>query len=520
MLATAFDSLIEARSRFRVQASGFTDAIAYFEPGHHSSGAPHTIRLVRCASLTVTAVDDESAPQSGVEIRLAFHEMHLVQGTDMLSLGSGRPMGYRTDPITQRRSLIVDGVAEARLTSTTGSDGQCLFEAVPPRVVLHVEAFRDRRMVGRVTGRTVLSPGEQASVSLIVRKLAPLTLRLTHEDGAPLAFEPVGIRRAEGTTPFAYFTSGDLFSREGTTDRDGRVELQNVLAGAYYAGQSPARKDRNQLHVIPPPSLGIRFDARSSGAREPVAITIPRALYVTGVVTDTSGTPLASGSVSATSKDAVGLVVAAVGLNGAFRIGPLVAGECTLTAHDPRHVQASRSTKTTAGTDGIELQLLPPRQLSIRVTSRDGRPCPLARVAVDSGQGLEIVMRFEESSDGVVSFRLTSDKPRAIIVTCNDGRIGTASTDADGFDWRQPIDIEVELAGHIRVRNTTPVPQAVELYDNGGARLATFVLAPDEAESVPVPAGEISVSVRASEGPARRSKAKVVAGHTTDMSVP
>lgn len=514
-----FALLNRERARFRVRAPGFAEAIALFEPGHADVSAAQRVELSRAAGLTVVVTDEEGGALAGVTVRVAFRALDLVQGPLKPRLDNCRTMGYRRYPTEQRSVLVLDGLGEERVSRTTGADGECVFEGIAPFAPLYVEALRNGSLVGALGRQLTLQPGEQARVHLSIRSRIPVALRFVFEGGEPVRNQRIGIRQAEGRLRFDYFTSGQTFFRERTTDQDGRVEFKTLLEDSYYAGLLPEPRDRSRADAPAPSTIGVRIEVRSSDEFRVAQVVIPSAAYVTGVVSDAAGNPVENAFVFVASEQARGVVSVSTSGNGAFRVSPLVAGECVLGASDPHRELRSRSVRATASSDGVELRLEAPPRLSIRLISRDSSACRVGQVMVDTEDGMQLVPRFEPCDPGCLSFRPASVAPLAIIVTCEDGRMGVASMTAAGFDARRTIDIVVNASGEALVQNTEQERRVVDLRDSDGVRVARVVLEAGEARPVRLPVGDSTVEV-IDGAVTRTSTIRVHAGPGNTIVVP
>jgi hypothetical protein len=345
---------------------------------------------------------------------------------------------------------------------------------------------------------------------------ASTALELRFVDAAELAIrdEWIGLWRASSSLPFAYFSAERTPYRQSTTDVDGRVRLDDVQPGSYFASLWHAPDSSS---AEPSVRIGVHVEFATHSA-SPIEVVIPEPLYVTGTVSEEGGDRIGTYVVHVTSKAASGSLLAEFTESGEFRAGPLVPGDCTLQARDERRGVESDPVTTIAGRGGIDLVVRAPKRLSIRLEARERSNCQVAHIDVDCDAGISLATNIQAVRHCVYAFELPCLAPRGIIVLCDDGRMGTAALPTLGFDWRQPIDVLLVPAGSVSVRNEGSSPCTVALHSRD-VRVATFDLAPGASESAMFPAGDMVVVVQV-DGAERRSTEKVQKDGVTFVNIP
>lgn len=481
-----------------------------------SRDTPHSVVVSSTAALSVTVLDESDVPLGDVEVRVWFRARDPIERPGVPGAESLDSSIVESD--TAGRASAAQGVGSGNTQRSMKTDalGVCVFEDLPAEVRLHVDAYRAGRVTGSVKGFTKLRAGERTDVKLTAHVWRAITLRFLTESGEPVGNQPVGLRRASTSVAFEYTAPNDAFLFKGTTNDQGHVECGEVLTGAYYAGLRCETKTRGSDSAV---NIGVRVDITPTTG-DSVEVALPQPMFVTGIALDVFGRPLPTGFLRTNSKAARGGVLTPVGIDGTFRIGPLVPGECSLVLWNESSDLSSESATTTAGSQGLTLQLQPPRRISIRAVSGETATCRVVEITLDRDEAMEFVARFEKANSGAVSFPLQTVPPQAIRVVCADGRIGIVSTTAPAFDWRRTLDIALEPAGQVLVRNETTQATKIELRDGADRRWAGFVLDPSATRQVRVPGGEITLVVLDGEHAGRRSSARVVVDKLTRLSVP
>jgi hypothetical protein len=440
----------------------------------------------------------------------------LMQVTNRPTIENAKQIAYTRLPAEQRTVVTLDGLGEEREVRTTGPDGGCTFESLPPRIPLHVEALRNGRIVGSIEGVLELTPGVVTKARVIARSAGPIRLRFAHADGLPLRTKRIGLKRAEGSASYAYFPSGQAVLYERVTDSEGLAEFRNVVAGEYFAG--PRGGDGSE--GIDRHSVAVRISIGAGPTDGIVDVSLPAAAYVIGVVADLYGAPLETGSVMSTSTNAVGMIVSDLLEGGSFRVGPVAPGRCTLRARDAESVLSSKPTSATAGDEGVELRLEPPRRLSVRLAARDGLACGLARITVVTESELHVIPRVDAVGPDTYELGPIPPMPRVLLATCDDGRMGIAAITAASFESRRHLEVAIVAAGDLSLRAPVGRRQTVRVLTREHLCLANLEIEGGHTEHVRAPVGEVAIQSTGPDGEILRSTVVVASREVTEFLLP
>ncbi|MFT5290930.1 MAG: RNA polymerase sigma-70 factor (ECF subfamily) [Planctomycetota bacterium] len=192
----------------------------------------------------------------------------------------------------------------------------------------------------------------------------------------PLAHHEVWLRGIDNTNGHSRIPYNREPVARATTDADGAFEFADVLPGEWRLGPAPVRPGFDpaelddvaavsQLVVVPPGNADVNVD-----------VVAYRGIFVTGMVRDPSGAPVADGAfVFGWPEDNTGRVGAKT-VGGRFRLGPLIPGPHRIGAWAAMHGYAeSDRIDVQAGDEDVELQLLTPATIhGILVDAATGAP--------------------------------------------------------------------------------------------------------------------------------------------------
>lgn len=226
--------------------------------------------------------------------------------------------------------------------------------------------------------------------------VAALTIagRVTFSDGAP----------APGVRVTAMHADGGGYG-EARTDSDGRFEVAGLAGGTYRIEVAPT--SGGGANVLPRAVDGV-----PAGTHD-VHVEVERGRTVSGVVLDDRGAPVAGATVSV-SQDDERYAETVTDPRGAFSLGGLAAGRCTLQVNaDVLEGTGKFGTTAAAGDDGITIRLPAPARVSGTVVGPSGAPLAghaLRLIPVEGSGGLaddiwqrEVVLAADGSFDVAVS---------------------------------------------------------------------------------------------------------------------
>ena len=358
-----------------VAATGLADApTACLRVLDHATSRPvegAVVRRVRDGAELAFTDERGLAP---VPLR-AFEQLAVVRDGYLLRLAPTRPGSTEQEP--QTVTLVADAWSPRVVLAFAGPAGER-----PADVLVR---FRAERGGG---GRPQASPMPGGDV----------VLERAWTEHTMLAGQPV---------------CGDVAVELGTFAPDrvhrlaGGGEVRFVLSGRYMleATTLDGFTARQPLAIEATP------------APRHVAVTLQRGLELAGVVTDhASGAPLADARVQVQGGDPLGLV-ATTGADGAFRLGPLPPGPCTLhVQHVDCEPRAVEGVVAPSADVRVALQPLPASTLRGRVRLRpNGAPLAGATVAWQPDGRTTAAVRTD--ADGTFVLRATGTAPARLAIT-------------------------------------------------------------------------------------------------------
>lgn len=505
-----FADLIDAGFRFRVSAPGFSDAIDHFQRGHATPKRPHRLQLSRPCSLEVTVVDERARPVAGSEIVVTYDAVDLVRSDKYREPTDPSHEADEMEPVWRYASDIGKELRK----QLTDARGTCRFEGLPANVSLQLFVYRDGRLAYAWRSLTWLEPGEHAQRRIVAASSVSVALRFVQADGEPIREQRVVLQRAQSSSLFEYLSSSADTPFASSSDREGHVQFDRVPIGSYFAG---LERESKQGDVEPPASIGVRIEI-AAGRDGAIDVVIPDPLYVTGTVATSDGSPLGFATVLVESAFASGAVLTTVTERGEFRAGPLVNGELELQASDLERGLESVPVSTVAGRSGVALVLRAPKRMNVRLITQYGAKCRLSRIDVESDEGIAEAQRVDRLGECAYAFDNLCTNPRAVIVSCDDRRLGVEHVPPFGFNPRQPIDVHLLAAGEVSVHNTGTTRCAVELRCRD-VRVAGFELDAGMSRTKTVLAGELVLVVN-SDGIEHRRTERVAKEGITYLKVP
>jgi hypothetical protein len=397
------------------------------ERGHATPGTARELRMELAASLRLTARDATGAPIPHALVRLETD-----RGPQDRTQGE---FGASPLPPPPQDRQAGDGGVIAFYEQPAGCPLWVMVKA-GEREYRHPVPF-------------VLQPGETREVDLRVDGHAAVTGVLTDEGGAP------------GAGTEMWLVAGDVLDypfpgpslrryRVTDTDDDGAFTFQDVPPGSYLV--APAPRSTSTLAAGSVPVVVPR-----TGAPAPVTVVAARDRWIEGRLVGPDGAGVDGGRVFAEATDGRFGGVGEVGPDGAFRVGPLIAGEYRLQVVDvplAGHVAPEAAPVTVAdeSVTGVELELVPGAALRVRVARSVRAPTLVRAYLATRGPG------EAEASEGP-AFAVPLVDGLLEVPGLVPGRYDVALSSMDGsFAWLR----DVELAA-----GADPQPHDVELAPAG-----------------------------------------------------
>jgi hypothetical protein len=327
----------------QAEAPGFAPVLFGLSEGHSSAALAFEVRLERVATLLAHVSDPSGVPAAGVRVSVSASTEYLsLPGT--ISLNAKGPTW----------------------DATTGEDGRCAVEGLPPLVPLALELHM-KHYQRQAEPPLTLQPGETREIRLVAGGCVELRGLLLDQFGEPILDQRIVLLRPEDPEQLAltFLSGGETPVFEATTDREGRFTIRGVCAGTWLIGPAPA----NLLSFprAPEPSEDLRVVACvmpvEVGTISPqeIRLSVDRGLYIRGQVLDSRGEPADEGWVSAypLEESLAGLELTAEVEAGAFTLGPLAAGRWRLIGSGENGDADSEAVLADAGGRDVLLRLGP-----------------------------------------------------------------------------------------------------------------------------------------------------------------
>ncbi|HKE01488.1 MAG TPA: carboxypeptidase-like regulatory domain-containing protein [Planctomycetota bacterium] len=469
----------------RVTGRGRSPARVAIARGFPSRDAAQVVRVARAASLEVELVDPNGRAMAGCEVRA------MASSSEMGAEGSRH--------VSQSRPVAWKSVTDER--------GRCSFDTLPARIDLDIEAGARPAPMYRSSRAIRIEPATTHHERCVVA-VGRIDGQFVDADGAPIARHDIGLQRQKDVP----FEMGTL------TDDAGRFTFDVVPGGTWWVSTRTCDwSGSGCLHL--PVSERVRLTADQP--RVDVLMQAARGEFVEGLVFARGGVAEGASVHAETASGPRRAADAKTDANGAFRVGPLPAGNVTLTAWAPGYRRSSPVTEVAGSTD-VRLDLLPGAALV--GTIRDARTG--ASVAASVWMRSDRQPRLSEKELAAFSgplrdsfeFGGLEDGEYFLFASTPDGRAAhLGPIELHALERKEGLELRVGSAARLRVVSAPMTNGAeYELYA-GGTRLHDDWLVPGESKVHIVPAGKIEIHVTGNETP---QWIDAVAGQTSTFVVP
>jgi hypothetical protein len=495
------------QKRYAALADGYAPGVFEQAQGADTREYADRIGLLRGAALKVSVSDTSGYPVSAATVGFD------TKFTELQARGS--------------RQSVSGFFGTHSVLGTTNSAGEASFTGLPA-----AEEY-DLFVVSSITGgqsvpvdfvRPDLTPGETASVDLVVRPLGSLVGIAVDGSGAPVPNTDLVLRRDRGDEGLLMGPHAAAGDRPITTDEDGAFTLERIPSGDWRLGPPGIQVEPVEPSEETPPSG--RFvptfkKITVNGEQSPgdLRLDLDRGSWIEGVVLDASDQPVDHAFVRATLGD-VEFFWGNTGPNGRFRLGPLPTSKLELTAEAWEQGECP-PTPALPGGDLVELRLVLGGSLSLRT--------------VEGAKSQEVACRFEFRRHGekgevltmarlvthggtVEDYSLSPGRWSVLAFGPNDLMAFASGIDIEAGSAVGPMELSLESAGDIVIQRSPGSSRGAFDVDlrRDGFVFARHTIPAGEPLKVPVPAGPIEISVA---GAAERNLTSVTAGGQASVVV-
>jgi len=313
------DGVFELRGNgvARIQATGFAPVLFHLAEGHASVADVFEVRVQRAASVVAWVRNPAGAPVPGAQVSLSTSEIHLILPETLHLFGMSEVPGIRD------------------WTATADDNGRCSLEDLPPLVPLTLEL----RMAGappQPEPALNLQPGEEREIRLSAGGGIELRGLLVDQHGRPVVDQGILLLRPEAPLEFqTLIYGGEDPLAESRTDTQGRFTIPDVRAGTWLIGPAPENSFGRDGEQPEEERIAHRAFPIEVGTVSPqeILLRVDRGLYIRGRVVDPKGDPAQASVLALPEQELLlGIAFTAEVEEGAFVLGPLLAGRYRLTA--------------------------------------------------------------------------------------------------------------------------------------------------------------------------------------------
>jgi len=492
----------------RIEARGYGPALTEVGDQHADPSMAAELLLTAAGGLDAEVLDGNGGPLKGAVLTVSASSVDLVQ-----------PEG---------RVLLADDV---RWSAEIGWDGRARLEDLPADTPLTVQIAQADQVMLRESGALVLKPGEVRRQSWRLGGRARLRGVLLDHAGATIAAQELWLTddalpaRLAGEPCF--FEVGDALHvvARCTTDDAGRFEFEAIPAGRWLVGPAPRMDEPapSQNEAVSP--WAVVVDVPPGGSEQPLTLRVARALSIRGRVVDPTGNPLASRAVEAWPAEPGPPNAARCDADGAFVLGPLVAGSWAVRATGGEGLAPSDTIVVMAGTDGLELRLHAPATLVGRLLAPGTEDLPAARITAwlagggpgDAPGDAPAATTWSAPDDSFQVDHLGAGRYDLVAHT-GDGRVATLTgIEVAAGATREGLELRLGPTARLRIRYDGAQRYGRFTVLHAGSTIAADAVQSGTSQLVAVPPGAVEVRFTAPGLPAQSRSLEVEAEGETEL---
>jgi hypothetical protein len=466
----------------RVDAAGYSPALASADAGHERVDLARRIELLRPATLEIALLS--GGDEARLRVALRGDARRLAQEGVFTSVWRGVP------------ALVYEADAD--------SSGVCRFADLPPGVGFDAQVLGSSGVLFRNAEPLVLQAGEQRRVEWDLGGAA-IAGRVLESNGEPAAGIELWLLRG-GSDHLRYVELHTLpqeVASRATSGADGGFRFLHVSPGTWILSPKPTEEISGlpQKVVVEP------------GAREvTVEVRLARGIFVRGRLVAPDGQKGVQGYVYL-----VGPLRGGVNTepDGTFVLGPLARDGVFLVGNPYNDYRDSEPMHVEAPAEGVILRTRPGAEVAGRVVDEFGNGAQSSITAAFADGGMT---RTRTREDG--SFRLTGlgASSCTLFASTSDGRAGMLEEVALSPE-HPATDPQLVLRPGATLRVSWQGSGVGQFhFKSGRASIAGDGLQPGETRTQVVPPGRVTVECA---GPARGDKQQqeldLAAGETREL---
>jgi uncharacterized GH25 family protein len=464
-----------------IDAAGYGSIFALLQPGHESPERAQVLSMSREGVLRAFVLDAAEKPIANTTLVLKARGYDLEKGGDEQQPGTWTP--------------LPDKEWKARLDD----HGGCAINRLPAHVSLAVEVLKDGKLIGRIGTPLEFEPNQVLERTWKIGAGARIEGHVVDQYRTPVGNHEIWLfRKTSDGEGYADALGGRSAIAKATSDARGAFVLEDIDVGKWWIAAAPATDAR----TVPGPddvSSWTQTVEVTGPETVTVTLTVHRGLLVSGHVLDPAGKPVADTFVTCTQRGEWYPGQTHTNDEGAFVVGPLGLGTCTLWAGGHDGLADSEHVTAEIGQTDVVLRLRAGGWISGKVVDAvTGDPCgATVHVVPEAGHVNPMSSEMETETEANGHFMIEGLEPDHydLSFATTDGKFAVASNIVvTGGQVTGDVVVKVLPGGVISIQNEAKVPGASFRISSGTTPL-TFErgIEVDMRSSVSVPAGMITV---------------------------
>jgi protocatechuate 3,4-dioxygenase beta subunit len=465
----------------RIEAEGYGLLLAGPHAGHEDAAHAEDLLVSRGGTLRGLVVDAAGKPMADTALVLEATGYKLDTG------GQDDVPGEWIDYPSEHWRVDLDAT------------GRCVVAGLPARVEIEIEVRQGKAVLRRDAQPLELQPGQVVERTWTIGAGTRIEGSMVDQRNNPVAKHEVWLLKRQWPGE-KYVDAYERTEAAATAkaDAQGRFTFEDVVPGPWWLCPAATRGygDPVDPDGVAPKTQTIEV---LPGAVQSVTLVVTRGLVIRGSVLDPDGQPVDGAYVGCTQ---VGEWVNSdthTGSSGAFVLGPLSPGTCTLWADGRGATASSDTVEVEPGQENVVLRLRAGGRITGRVVDPlTGKPCPATvHVRPEHPRNTPMGGGFETETREEGAFKLENLEPDRyhLLFSTGDGRFATLSAiDVVAGQESSGHVVSVTAGGKVRIRYEGKVAGIMVTIAHEDAHVGwPFSVTPDKAEVRPVPAGRLVI---------------------------